>query len=286
MQTLVFLFTLIFGVAASAMPVHAETRMFSWWTEDVIIQLPEGVYVDELPRGKHYYSLQKVEEIIIKATPRQQLDKVRDINDFMKSFNKPYTSRRIKNKDWKEIAKPAKGELNGTLYFLDVDRLIQVSYRFPVSSAWAKSLDSIEVIEKPKMILKDPSCPANNCICIGNNGVYYRGRLNETGPNPSELKKGVRCVAADFDGNGIVDYAIPGAEGSANIFLMDQKDPKAVVRIDAGGVLELYQPRKTKGPEGEPISEHYGLLVRWVGQDNVVFIWNGRDFKTEKFPAR
>lgn len=132
--------------------------------------------------------------------------------------------------------------------------------------------------------VKNPKCIPGNCICFGE--VNSSDRLNETGPNPSELKKGVRCVVADFDGNGIVDYAISGAEGSANIFLMNQTDSKAVVRIDAGGVLELYPPRKTKGPDGEPISEHNGLLVRWVGQDNVVFIWNGRYFKTEKFPAR
>lgn len=132
--------------------------------------------------------------------------------------------------------------------------------------------------------VRNPKCIPGNCICFGE--VDSSARLNETGPSPSELKKGVRCVVADFDGDGIVDYAIPGAEGSANIFLIGRKDSKTVVRIDAGGVLELYPPRKTKGPNGEPISEQYGLLVRWVGQDHVVFVWNGQDFRKEKFPAR
>jgi Domain of unknown function (DUF4440) len=109
--------------------------------------------------------------------------------------------------------------------------------------------------------------------------------MNEIGPRPEELERGVRCLAADFDGNGAVDFAIPGAEGRATILMNDEAGLDHAVQIDAGGLMELYQPRASVGPLGEPVSRNHGILVRWVGQDHAVFVWSGKGFDRKLFSA-
>ena len=68
-------------------------------------------------------------------------------------------------------------------------------------------------------------------------------------PETQWLTIGVRCIVADYDGNGANDYALSGAEGSATVILSkpDGGFLKAV-RLDAGGLLSLYRPRAIPGP--------------------------------------
>lgn len=128
-----------------------------------------------------------------------------------------------------------------------------------------------------------PECIPGECICSGR--VSPDVRLNETGPGDEELERGVPCIAADFDGNGFTDFAIPGAEGMANVIMNNATGFWRAARIDAGGLLELYPPRLTKGKQGEPISKNHGILVRWVGQNHAVFTWDGEEFSRTLFPA-
>ena len=128
-----------------------------------------------------------------------------------------------------------------------------------------------------------PECVPGECICSGR--VSPAARLNETGPGVEDLERGVPCIAADFDGNGFTDFAIPGAEGTANVIMSNAAGFWRASRIDAGGVLELYPPRFTKGKQGEPISKNHGLLVRWVGQSHAVFTWGDEEFSRTLFPV-
>src|ERR1043166_8326936 len=68
-----------------------------------------------------------------------------------------------------------------------------------------------------QLAVKAPGCVPGECICRGR--VDPRARLNETGPGPEELADGVRCIVADYDGNGANDYALGGAEGTATVIL-------------------------------------------------------------------
>ena len=132
--------------------------------------------------------------------------------------------------------------------------------------------------------LKGPQRIPGKCVCTGEIGP--EARFNETGPRPDELLEGVDCIAADFDGNGWVDYAIPGAEGIANIILNGPDGSWKVVRIDVAGMLELYPSRGEAGDHGEPVAKNPGLLVRWVGQHHAVFVWRGDTFVRLLFPAQ
>jgi hypothetical protein len=135
-----------------------------------------------------------------------------------------------------------------------------------------------------KLTVKNPQCVPGQCVCSG--AIDASARLNELGILASMLKRGIRCIVADFDGNGVPDYAIPGAEGSAAIILMSANRVARVAVIDAGGLLELYPPRNEPGDRGEPVSRNYALLVRWVGRQHAVFLWNGDGFTRALFPAQ
>jgi hypothetical protein len=100
------------------------------------------------------------------------------------------------------------------------------------------------------------------------------------------LASGVPCIVADFDGNGANDYALPGAEGLATVVLMRKMGFKRAVLLDAGGVLEFYEPRMSVGLHGEPASRRPGLWVRHVGQNHAVFVWRDGRFVRILFPAR
>ena len=157
------------------------------------------------------------------------------------------------------------------------------------SKSNAVSKAKLEVVSEPDLTkrysigLAEPECVPGECVCSGE--VSPEVRLNETGPRPEDLQEGVPCIAADFDGNGTIDYALPGAEGMANVILNDKEGLWRAIRIDASGVLELYTPRDLVGEHGEPKSKNYGLFVRWVGQNHAVFLWDGEGFTRTFFPG-
>lgn len=133
--------------------------------------------------------------------------------------------------------------------------------------------------------VKEPRCVPGECICRGRADV--RARLNENGPTPSDLRRGVRCIAADFDGNGAVDYALPGAEGLATVILSTRGSGfLRAITLDAGGIIHLYPPRATPGPDGEPATKLPGLFVSSVGQSHVAFLWDGQRFARTLVRAR
>ena len=136
-----------------------------------------------------------------------------------------------------------------------------------------------------QLAVKDAKCVPGVCTCRGR--VDPRARLNETGPGPEQLADGVRCVVADYDGNGANDYALGGAEGSATVILSKRDGGfLKAIRLDAGGRMQLYRPRAKPGTRGEPASVLPGLFVPWVGQEHVVFLWTGEGFAPTRFPAK
>ena len=147
----------------------------------------------------------------------------------------------------------------------------------------ARSADSEVAKESNKIKLKEPQCVPGECICYGSPNPELR--LNETGPSPEEMQEGVRCIAADFDGNGFIDFALPGSEGIVNVSMNNGNGFFQAARIDAGGLLELYAPRESVGEHGEPKTKYHGLMVRWVGQNHAVFLWHNEEFNRILFPG-
>lgn len=92
------------------------------------------------------------------------------------------------------------------------------------------------------------------------------------------------CLKADFDGNGIIDFSAPKGEGWIYVFMNLGAESEKIVEIDAGGVTELYAPRKA-GKRGEPGVNNPSILVRWVGQNHAVFTWDGKGFKKILYPG-
>lgn len=135
-----------------------------------------------------------------------------------------------------------------------------------------------------RIMVDEPKCVPGVCVCRGH--VDDRARLNETGPSPEQLGEGLRCIVADFDGNGANDHALPGGEGLEIVILSTANGGfLRAVTIDAGGMASLYPPRETHGPDGEPPSKYPGLLVPNIGLDHAVFLWNGTTFMRYLFRA-
>lgn len=126
------------------------------------------------------------------------------------------------------------------------------------------------------------SCIAVSLICISSGSV----EANDPKPFDYKLYGGEEnCLKSDFDGNGVSDYVAPLGEGWIRVFMNYGAKSEKAIDIDAGGVAELYAPRSAVGRNGEPIVERPSILVRWVGQDHVVFTWDGAGFKRVTFPG-
>ncbi len=150
----------------------------------------------------------------------------------------------------------------------------------PVLRAAAQTLPTIDNVA---MRLKNSRCVPGKCLCAGS--FKPETWLQWHGPRPRELTSGVACIVADFDGNGANDYALPGGEGLATVVFMAKSGFKKAVLLDAGGVLELYKPRKSTGPQGELASGQPGLLVRHVGSNHIIFLWRNNGFDRILIPA-
>ena len=126
------------------------------------------------------------------------------------------------------------------------------------------------------------SCIAAFLICVS------AGRVQADVLRPFDCKHYVgeeNCLKSDFDGNGVNDYVAPQSEGWIKVYMNFGTESEKVIDIDAGGVAELYAPRNAIGKNGEPISKHPSILIQWVGQNHVVFMWNGDTFKKVTFPG-
>lgn len=130
----------------------------------------------------------------------------------------------------------------------------------------------------------DSACAPGACVCVGE--LERHAGLAAIGVDSGSPAEWRDCVVADFDGDGRLDYAVPGAEGYAAVMLAVGGGHLRIFPLDAGGVLEPYPPRDAEGEDGGPAVEHWSLLVRWVGQSHVVFTWNGEGFERILYPAR
>ncbi len=128
----------------------------------------------------------------------------------------------------------------------------------------------------------DSACAPGSCVCVGE--LEHDTRLEAIGVESGSFER-LDCVVADFDGDGRLDYAVPGGEGFAAVMLDLGDGQLRIFPIDAGGVLEPYPPRDAGGEDGGPAVDHWSLLVRWVGQSHAVFTWNGEGFERILYPA-
>ena len=158
---------------------------------------------------------------------------------------------------------------------LTVDSLA-FSVVFTVIAAGFASSQSVQ--------LDDETCVPGECRCRGDLPQDIVD-TDEGRPAARRLREGVECIVADFDGNELPDFAIPTWEGHATVLMTHTRGSVTAIEIDAGGVMDLYSPRDSPGPNGEPRSAHHAILVRWVGQCHAVFIWETNGFKRHYFPA-
>ncbi len=126
------------------------------------------------------------------------------------------------------------------------------------------------------LTLADPGCVPGVCECRGT--TERSTGLWRVGLEDRELTGGVHCVVADFDGNGRADVALLGGEGLVAVVMYGTRGPDRVVEVDGGGMPELYYPRATERPAGEPATDTPGLFVPNVGTSHAVFLWNGETF--------
>lgn len=145
------------------------------------------------------------------------------------------------------------------------------------------SLGSVAHAKEMTLRLRDQGCAPGKCVCLGS--VPEVGPLEESGIRVEDLLRGIECLAADFDGNGQLDFAIPGGEGLAVVIMSGPGGHRAPIPLDASGVLRLYQPRREVGPNGEPASPNPGLWVPWVGQQHLFFVWDGKTFDRILLPS-
>lgn len=102
--------------------------------------------------------------------------------------------------------------------------------------------------------------------------------LAESGISKGQLKKGVRCVAGDFDSNGFLDFALFGRRGKELVLgvLFFEKavvirrqlltDLKLGTRSEEEAGVGLY-PSGFQGEAGEPKAKADGLF-RWGKKDD------------------
>lgn len=148
---------------------------------------------------------------------------------------------------------------------------------------WVGPLPAQNAGDPSRLTLVDSACAPGICRCRG--AIDSTGTIAANGVDHRALRVGVPCLAADFDGNGTTDVALTGGEGMAVIVRRTPDGALVPHVIDAGGLLELYGPRTTVGPHGEPRSAHHGLLVRDVGRSHVIFLWDGARFAPTRLAA-
>ena len=149
---------------------------------------------------------------------------------------------------------------------------------------WRLSPVAAQDLGEPRHLeLVDSTCAPGPCQCRG--VIDSTGSLAAIGIDYKSLLAGQPCLAADFDGDRSIDVALAGGEGYAALIRRPPSGSPEAYIFDAGGVLELYQPRAARGPHGEPPSASHGLLVRWVGQSHVIFLWNGARLARTLLPA-
>jgi len=134
-----------------------------------------------------------------------------------------------------------------------------------------------------RLELVDSTCAPGSCRCRGI--IDSTGSLAASGVDFRGFTRGIACLAADLDGNHVIDVTLAGGEGYAALVLRGRTSHFDIHIIDAGGVLELYAPRRAVGLHGEPPSAQYGLLVRNVGRYHVIFLWDGERFERTRLPA-
>ncbi|MDH3206331.1 MAG: hypothetical protein OEO79_06955 [Gemmatimonadota bacterium] len=139
--------------------------------------------------------------------------------------------------------------------------------------------DTLELL----VTVDQPDCVPGVCTCRGS--TERSSGLWRIGIEDRELTEGVHCVGADFDGNGAPDLAILGGEGRAAVIMYSGGKPTSLIEVDAGGLIELYEPREAAGPRGEPASPLPGLLVQYVGRNHLVLLWSGGTFERVVFPT-
>lgn len=144
-------------------------------------------------------------------------------------------------------------------------------------------LTAQESSDPSQLTIIDSACAPGRCQCRGN--IDSTGTLAANGVDHRALRVGVPCLAADFDGDGTTDVALTGGEGMAVVIRRTPGGGMVSYVIDAGGLLELYEPRAAAGPRGEPRSSYYGLLVRDVGRFHVIFLWDGARFAPTRLAA-
>jgi hypothetical protein len=121
--------------------------------------------------------------------------------------------------------------------------------------------------------------------------------LGDIGVDARTLAHGVECVAADFNGDGFLDFAIFGTLVSRppvvpvrRIRVLLFKENRVILNQLLDGEyekLDLYGPTTTKGPFGEPATALPGLVKWGEGGGTEIFLYDSRlgHFKLSEYAS-
>ena len=110
--------------------------------------------------------------------------------------------------------------------------------------------------------------------------------LNMIGLKDADLKKGTKCIAGDFDGNGYLDFALYGRSIYESP-VIDRSEALGVIFFQGSNIIktqvlkdqhfsspELYPATTKKGPFEEPISKNAGIVEWGEGGTTVICLYN------------
>lgn len=89
--------------------------------------------------------------------------------------------------------------------------------------------------------LEAKDCKDGACTCAGAVDEKVREELGRTA---GQLEKGVACQAADFDGNGKLDFVVDVGEGVAVVLFNGEKGVEKTLSLNVGNDAKVDAPSK------------------------------------------
>lgn len=149
--------------------------------------------------------------------------------------------------------------------------------------AWSKQK---KIKELPVIFqMAGVKCPVRKpCLCKGNKELYDWAKLNLIRISLNRFKTKTSCYTTDFNGDGILDFVIPGSEGDNAFILGGKNHPVSSKIFGPMGSAELVtEPQLLK-----LLNKKLPCLVMPFGYmgGGAIFCWNGSDLAKEIRPTK
>lgn len=117
--------------------------------------------------------------------------------------------------------------------------------------------------------------------------------LSDIGISDTDLIRGIRCVAGDFDGNGYVDFGFQGRTTFNNMevpafkVLLYFQDTVIFSEVIQGSDVFLYPATDQIGEFGEPMTKTDGLVIWGEGGSTIIYLFEPQSgkFESREYPS-